>query len=173
MHQLSDGSLKPTNHLGQQDLPGGEVSKRAKLPRLDELTLDASELDLEGGGVPDESREGLGHGHRVLAQHQPGRAFEVRPEAVQRRFLEREPGQAVLHHLVLRRYRFELLSEVRELLDRQAAILGEDRGFYARQLGFQGLDRLDFHLRGHCPVLFLEQVGHALGVHTNPRPHRG
>src|SRR2546429_580981 len=101
-----------------QLLRGGETGDRLELRRRRHLALDVPRLDRERLVRLRERLERLGDGDRVLfREHHPRGAREVRPQLLEPGRLDRQPRQTVLDDLVLRRYRAELLAELRELLD--------------------------------------------------------
>src|SRR6266542_2467955 len=177
-HDLSHRPLQGPHDPAPQLLLGWQVRQGFEISRLKHFALDQPELDGELRVSPDEGLERLRHRHRVLLrEHEPRRPLEMRAQRVEGRALDRQLGQTVLDDLVLGRSPLELLPQVRQLLHRQPAILGQHGRLGRAQPHLEGLDAVRLRLSRHVPLLELarllaELVGDALRVHRNARAHR-
>src|SRR5262245_51619158 len=149
-HQACQAALDRADELRPERLPRRQVGEGLELGGGQHLPLDIACLDRKGLVGPREGVQRLGDRDRiVLREDDRRRALEVCAEPFERGRLDREPRQPVLDHLVLRRHRAQLLAQLAELLDGEAAILREHHGLHGVEPRLQLLALRDLLLRRH------------------------
>ena len=153
--QGADRRLHPAGQLGQQDLarrqrrePGDVVG--ADRPVAEDAAGDPDDPGIRTGGVED----GLGGPGLVVAERDRGRSDQQRPERLADRVVGGDPHQPVLDDAIRHVLLAQGAPDLGDLLDLEAAVLGDDHrpgvGEFLAQLG----DGLPFGLRGHVPSFF-------------------
>src|SRR5215510_13291331 len=169
--QSGQSALDRADELRPERLARRQVGKRLELGRRQHLPLDVAGLDGQRLVRPRERVQRLRDRDRILLREDDRRgALEVRAEPFERGRLDRDPRQPVLHDLVLRRHRAQLLAQLAELLDGEAAVLREHHGLHAVQPCLQLFDRRDFLLRRHPQTAFLKRLATAWASTGTPGP---
>src|SRR5262245_55403633 len=170
--ELGQWPLKRAEQLTAQRVPRGQIGQGLQPGRLQNLTVGVAGFDRERLIRLGERLERLGHRDRVAVRHDhPGGAVEVAGQRAQIGGVHGDFGQPILHDLVLRRHRAQLLAQVGQLPHRQSPVLGQHDCLHAAQALLELVDRLDLRFRRHAHApCFLNRFAVRTGSILMPGP---